>query len=59
MELLKRFLSEEDGQNIVEYTLMISLVVLVLWIAVTVSGINSTITSLWTRVNTQLANAPT
>ena len=58
MKFLKRFLREEDGQNIVEYTLMIAMVVLVFWVAVTSSGINVTIKSLWTAVNAQLASAP-
>jgi Flp pilus assembly pilin Flp len=34
MELLKRLLVEEDGQGLVEYTLIVVLVALVFWVAI-------------------------
>ncbi len=34
MELLKRLLVEENGQGLVEYTLIVVLVALVFWVAI-------------------------
>jgi len=34
MELLKRLVKEEEGQGLVEYTLIVLLVALVFWVAV-------------------------
>ena len=34
MELLKRLVVEEDGQGLVEYTLIVVLVALVFWVAI-------------------------
>jgi Flp pilus assembly pilin Flp len=34
MELFKRLLVEEEGQGLVEYTLIVLLVALVFWIAI-------------------------
>ena len=34
MELLKRLMVEEDGQGLVEYTLIVVLVALVFWVAI-------------------------
>ena len=34
MELLKRLVVEEEGQGLVEYTLIVLLVALVFWVAV-------------------------
>jgi Flp pilus assembly pilin Flp len=57
MELLRRLIVEEDGQNIAEYTLMIGLVVLMIWVAVVALGIPAAITTIWTNVRTQLQAA--
>jgi Flp pilus assembly pilin Flp len=57
MELWRRLLRDEQGQDVVEYTLMIGLVVLVLWVAIRASGIDTAVTNIWTGVNGQLTAA--
>ena len=41
MELLKRLLVEEEGQGLVEYTLIVVLVALVFWVAIKSTNIGS------------------
>jgi Flp pilus assembly pilin Flp len=48
---------EEEGQNIVEYTLMIGLVVLVIWAAVEALGIDTAVNTVWNNVKTELGTA--
>jgi len=50
MELMKRLLVEEDGQGLVEYTLIVVLVALVFWVAVKSTNIGSGLASGWSRV---------
>src|SRR4030095_8612982 len=50
MELLKRLLVEEDGQGLVEYTLMVVLVALVFWVAIKKTNIGSHLASAWSKV---------
>jgi Flp pilus assembly pilin Flp len=50
MELLKRLLVEEDGQGLVEYTLMVVLVALVFWVAIKNTNIGSQLASGWSKV---------
>lgn len=57
MNFLKRLVREEEGQNIVEYTLMIGLVVLVIWVAVSALGIDTAVTTVWNNVATELGTA--
>ena len=57
MNMLKRLLVEEEGQNIVEYTLMIGLVVLIIWVAINTLGIDSSVSTIWSNVNQQLSSA--
>jgi Flp pilus assembly pilin Flp len=57
MKLLKRLLAEEEGQDIVEYALMIGLVVLVIWVGVKASGVDSSISTIWSGVKSSLASA--
>ena len=45
MELLKRLVVEEDGQGLVEYTLIVVLVALVFWVAIKSTNIGSQIGS--------------
>ena len=45
MELLKRLLVEEDGQGLVEYTLIVVLVALVFWVAIKETNIGSGLAS--------------
>jgi len=56
MELLKRFMVNEDGQGVVEYTLMIGLVVLGIWVAVDLIDIPGAVATLWTAVSGELAS---
>jgi Flp pilus assembly pilin Flp len=50
MELLKRFLVEEDGQGLVEYTLIVVLVALVFWVAIKNTNVGSQLASGWSKV---------
>jgi len=50
MELMKRLLVEEDGQGLVEYTLIVVLVALVFWVAIKSTNIGSQLASGWSKV---------
>lgn len=50
MELLKRLMVEEDGQGLVEYTLIVLLVALVFWVAIKETNIGSQLASGWSKV---------
>ena len=50
MELLKRLLVEEEGQGLVEYTLIVVLVALVFWVAVKNTNIGNGLAQGWSRV---------
>ena len=45
MELFKRLIVEEDGQGLVEYTLIVLLVALVFWVAIKDTNIGSTLST--------------
>ena len=51
MTLITRLMKEE-GQGITEYALILGLVVLGLWVAVSASGLGNSITDLFNRVKT-------
>jgi Flp pilus assembly pilin Flp len=57
MNVLKRLMVKEEGQNIVEYTLMIGLVVLIIWVAINTFGIDESVQTIWSNVNGQLSAA--
>lgn len=57
MELFKRLLVEEDGQGLVEYTLIVVLVALVFWVAVKNTNIGSGLAAGWSKV-TACVNSP-
>jgi Flp pilus assembly pilin Flp len=57
MELLKRLLVEEDGQGLVEYTLIVVLVALVFWVAIKNTDIGSALASGWSKV-TECVTSP-
>jgi Flp pilus assembly pilin Flp len=57
MELLKRLLVEEDGQGLVEYTLIVVLVALVFWVAIKETDIGSGLAQGWSKV-TACVGAP-
>ena len=50
MELLKRLMVEEDGQGLVEYTLIVVLVALVFWVAIKQTNIGAQLASGWSKV---------
>jgi Flp pilus assembly pilin Flp len=50
MELLKRLVVEEEGQGLVEYTLIVLLVALVFWVAVKGTNIGDALANGWTQV---------
>jgi Flp pilus assembly pilin Flp len=50
MELLKRLVKEEEGQGLVEYTLVVLLVALVFWVAVRNTNIGLQLQSAWGQV---------
>lgn len=58
MELLKRLVLEEDGQGLVEYTLIVLLVALVFWVAIKNTNIGTALSDGWTKI-TGCVNDPT
>ena len=50
MELLKRLVKEEEGQGLVEYTLIVLLVALVFWVAIRDTNIGLELTNAWGKV---------
>jgi pilus assembly protein Flp/PilA len=54
MELLKRLVVEEEGQGLVEYSLIVLLVALVFWIAVKGVGVDQALNAAWTDITTCL-----
>ena len=50
MELLQRLWSEEDGQGLVEYTLIVVLVALVFWVAIKNTDVGNQLASGWSKV---------
>lgn len=50
MRLLKRLLLEEDGQGLVEYTLVVVLVALVFWLGVRDTSVANKLASGWSKV---------
>ncbi|MEX0803754.1 MAG: Flp family type IVb pilin [Candidatus Binatia bacterium] len=55
MNLLKRLVVEEEGQGLVEYTLIVLLVALVFWVGVRNTNIGSQLGNSWTSVKDCLA----
>ena len=51
MNLLKRLLVEENGQGLVEYTLIVVLVALVFWVAIKETNIGDALASGWSKVS--------
>ena len=57
MNLLNRLLLEEDGQGLVEYTLIVVLVALVFWVAIKSTNVGDQMASGWSKV-TACVGAP-
>jgi len=55
---LEELVTKEDGQDTVEYTLMIGLVVTVIWLGVSVFGIPASVETIWSNVGSEVAKAP-
>lgn len=53
--IIARFVREEDGQDLVEYTLLLAFVALAS--AAVFIGTGTTITGIWTKANSRLVNA--
>ena len=51
-QLLKRLMVEENGQGLTEYALILGLVVLGIWVAVTQTNIGTSIAGIFNNVNT-------
>ena len=58
MQLLKRLLVEEDGQGLVEYTLIVVLVALVFWVAIRNTNVANGLASGWSKI-TACVSTPT
>jgi Flp pilus assembly pilin Flp len=56
MELFKRLIVEEDGQGLVEYTLIVLLVALVFWVAIKSTNVGNQLSSSWGDISTCLSN---
>jgi Flp pilus assembly pilin Flp len=50
MRHFRRLLVNEDGQGLVEYTLMVVLVALVFWVAIKNTNIGSQLASGWSKI---------
>ncbi len=53
---LKAFVLEEDGQDLVEYALLMAFIALGAIAALT--SVQKSLNAIWTNVNTQLGKAP-
>ena len=56
MELLKRLVVEQEGQGLVEYTLIVLLVALVFWVAVRTANVGGALSTSWGSVTTCLTD---
>jgi Flp pilus assembly pilin Flp len=56
MNFLKNFLKDEQGQDLIEYTLLLAFVALAA--AALFTNIGASITSIWTSANTTIGTAP-
>ncbi|HEY7323162.1 MAG TPA: hypothetical protein VIE89_36860 [Candidatus Binatia bacterium] len=54
MEFLKRLVVEEEGQGLVEYTLIVLLVALVFWVAVRQANVGTALSNSWGSVTSCL-----
>jgi Flp pilus assembly pilin Flp len=50
MKKLRRLLCEEDGQGLVEYTLIVFFVALVFWVAIKDTTAGTALTDNWSRI---------
>jgi Flp pilus assembly pilin Flp len=57
MRILKRLLAEDDGQGLVEYTLIVFFVAFVFWVAIKNTTAGTLLTDNWSRI-TDCVSAP-
>jgi Flp pilus assembly pilin Flp len=50
MEFLKRLVVEEEGQGLVEYSLIVLLVALVFWVAVKGANVDDALSTTWGQI---------
>jgi Flp pilus assembly pilin Flp len=50
MELLKRLVVEEEGQGLVEYTLIVLLVALIFWLGIKNTNIGNSLANAWLNI---------
>jgi Flp pilus assembly pilin Flp len=50
MELLKRLVVEEEGQGLVEYSLIVLLVALVFWVAIQGTNADDALSNAWNDI---------
>ena len=50
MEIMKRLVVDEDGQGLVEYTLIVLLVALVFWVAIKSTNIGNQLSAGWSKI---------
>jgi len=55
MNLLQRFVVEEEGQGLVEYTLIVLLVALVFWVAIKGTNVDSKLADGWSSISSCVA----
>jgi Flp pilus assembly pilin Flp len=58
MNLLAKLVADQEGQGVVEYTLMIGLVVLIIWTAVNATGVGDFLSARWDSVESIIAAEP-
>jgi Flp pilus assembly pilin Flp len=56
MVLLKRLLVDNDGQSLVEYTLIVALVALAFWVAIKNTNLGNQLASGWSRIAACVGN---
>lgn len=55
MELIKRFINDEEGQGLVEYALIVGLIALVCVVAITTAG--TSVGNIWNSISNKLGVA--
>jgi Flp pilus assembly pilin Flp len=53
---LQRLATQEDGQGLTEYSLMLGFVILGIWVLISMSGLGDNVTRLFSHVAEQLSD---
>jgi len=56
MKIFKPLMTEEDGQGLVEYTLIVVLVALVFWVAIKSTDLGNQIGGAWSKITACVGN---